>query len=632
MGSPLRFLTTFILVCVVFVSSFPNKAFPTKPSPTELVCNPGRTTAPSPPGWKSQRPAPAKSGGAKSQRAGPPEATGARPRLVLLIVVDQFRYDYLERFGDLFGPHGIKRLMREGAFWVNANFDYMPTKTGPGHAAIMTGAPPAATGMVGNEWIDRDSAKKVTSVGDDTVKALGGGPNESRYSPHWLLSSTLGDEMRLANNRARVIGISDKPRAAILPAGRHANAAYWLSSKTDTFVSSDYYFSQLPRWVVEFNQKHPADKYFGAKWERLLPESEYLKRAGPDSPSWENIGDVKGETNAFPHIITGGAKWPNGDFYNELDHTPFLNDLLLSFVKQAITNEQLGQDSDTDLLSISFSGNDHVGHRFGPYSQEVMDVTLRVDRDIADLLDFIDAHVGLRNTTVIFTADHGVSPLPEHAAALGLGGARIPFTVVMNAIRAAISARYNPQHKTPDPTLDYILKYDDDGEIKDGIINGNVYFDLAALRRDGVKPKEIEQVAGEAALTVKGIARYFTRSQLESGAISATDTIARRVLGGFYPGRSGDVIIVQEPFKYFGDSADPANHGTPYSYDTHVPMIIMGRSFHRGRYLREAAPTDIAPSLAAVLGVEAPSSSTGRVLVEALGGANTGAGGRSRRQ
>src|SRR6185295_10297296 len=262
------------------------------------------------------------------------------------------------------------------------------TKTAPGHAAIMTGAPPAETGMVGNEWIDRESGKKVTSVGDRSVKALGGGLKESTYSPRWLLASTLGDEMRLANKRTKVIGISDKPRAAILPAGRSANAAYWLSSKTDTFVSSDYYFSQLPPWVLKFNQSRPADKYFGAKWERLLPESEYLKRAGPDAPPWENIGDAKAETNSFPHTITGGAKRPDSDFYDELDHSPFLNHLLVSFAKQAITNEELGLDADTDLLTLSLSGNDHVGHRFGPYSQEVMDVTLQVDRDIADLLDF----------------------------------------------------------------------------------------------------------------------------------------------------------------------------------------------------------------------------------------------------
>ncbi|MDQ2974386.1 MAG: alkaline phosphatase family protein [Acidobacteriota bacterium] len=619
MSPPLRLLTMLVLICVVFFSGF------------SRVANSKQQTANSKDSARHE----ATTGRLRHQAStqGPRQnATTQRPRLILLIVVDQFRYDYLERFGDLFGPRGIKRLVHEGAFWVNANFDYTPTKTAPGHAAIMTGAPPAATGMVGNEWIERDShpaqvaragnpvsAKKVLSVTDDTVKGLGDAPNESAYSPRRLLASTLGDELRLAtNDRAKVIGISDKPRSAILMAGHHANGAYWLSSETDAFVSSDYYFPQLPGWVSEFNRARPADKYFGAKWERLLPESEYLKRAGPDSPPWENIGEAKGETNAFPHTITGGAARPNHDFYDALDHSPFLNELLVSFVKQAITSEQLGQDSDTDALLLSLSADDHVGHRFGPYSQEVMDVTLRVDRDIAGLLDFVDARVGLSNTVVIFTADHGVSPIPEHAAALGLGGARIPFALVLNPIREAISARYNRGRKSPDPTADYILKYDDDGKTKDGIINGNVYFNLAALQRDGVNVDEIEEVAGRAALTVPGIARYFTRSQLQHDAASSTDPIARRVLHGFYPGRSGDVIIVQEPFKYFGDSADPTNHGTPYSYDTHVPMIIMGSAFRSGRYLQAAAPTDIASTLAAVLGVEAPSSSTGRVLIEGL--------------
>jgi predicted AlkP superfamily pyrophosphatase or phosphodiesterase len=540
-----------------------------------------------------------------------------RPRLVLLIAVDQFRYDYLERFGDLFGPNGLRRLLRDGASWSQANYDHTPTYTAPGHATMMTGAFPAQSGIIGNEWIDRASGKRVSSVSDETVKALGSAdPNEVAASPHRLLSSTVGDELRLVtNDRSKVIGISLKDRSAILPAGRHANAAYWLSN-TGTMVSSTYYFNQLPAWVTAFNNSKPADKYFGAKWDRLVSESEYLKRAGPDSPSWEVVGSASGDTNAFPHTITGGAKWPNPAFYTHLDHSPFSNDVLVAFAEQAIVNEQLGQDEDTDVLTVSFSASDYVGHRYGPYSQEVMDLTLRVDRQIATLLDFVQARVGLGNTLIAFTADHGVSPIPEEAAALGLGGARYKSTDILATIRAAISARYNPQNKTPDPTTDYVLQYNYWGAVTYAVINGNIYFNYEALKRDRVDLNEISQVVAAAAIAIPGVARVFTRDQLMRGA-SNTDPVARRVVHGFYPARSGDVVMIAEPYKYLGDTIT-ATHGSPYSYDTNVPVIIMGTGIVPGRYLEPATPADIAPTLSALLRITAPSNASGRVLVEAI--------------
>lgn len=541
-----------------------------------------------------------------------------RPRLVLLIVVDQFRYDYLERFGDLFGPNGFKRLLSDGASWTQSNYDHIPTYTAPGHAAMLTGAYPAETGIVGNEWPDRSTGKNVSSVSDTTVTLLGGGANEGASSPKRLMSSTVGDELRLAtNDRSKVIGISVKDRAAILPAGRHANAAYWFSGNNGNMVSSTYYFNELPNWVVTFNNSHPADKYFGKKWERLLPESEYLKRAGADAPPWENIGNISGDTNTFPHTVTGGATSASRVFYNALDYTPFSNDLLVSFTEQAIVSEQLGQDDDTDVLSVSFSANDYVGHRYGPYSQEMMDVTLRVDQQIGTLLDFVNAKVGLSNSIVIFTADHGVAPIPEHAAALGLGGARLSGQDVTGAIRLAISARYNPQKKTPDPTADYIYKYEYSGSLRDAFTNGNIYFNYDALKRDGVNLDEITEVAGRAALTVPGIARFFTRSQLQRGATSITDPIERRALHGFYPSRSGDLVLIPEPYKYLAETI-PATHGSPYSYDTNVPTIIMGSGVTPGRYYEAASPADIAPTICALLRVTKPSAATGRVLIEAL--------------
>ena len=551
------------------------------------------------------------------RRTQPQPPAEKRPRLVLLIVVDQFRYDYLERFGDLFVANGFKRLLRDGASWTQSNYDHVPTYTAPGHATMMTGAYPAESGIIGNEWLDRASGKRVTSVSDDTVKVLGGAPNEAASSPARLMTSTVGDEMRLAtSDRSKVIGISVKDRSAILPAGRHANAAYWFSTSSGNMVSSTYYFNQLPSWVTTFNTTRSADKYFGAKWERLLPEAEYIKRAGPDSPSWEVVSG-SGDTNAFPHTITGGATTVGQAFYWGLDYSPFTNDLLLSFAQQAIVNEQLGQDDDTDVLTVSFSANDYVGHRYGPYSQEVMDVTLRVDRQIATLLDFVDARVGLSNTLIAMTADHGVSPIPEQAAILGLGGARLKTADLFAAISKALSAKYNPQGKSPDPTADYLLKYSEGGTMREYFINGNLYFNYDALRRDGVNVEEFSQVVVAAALTVPGVARCFSRIQLLRGATSITDPIERRVLHGFYPARSGDVVVLAEPYKYLGDTIT-ATHGSAYSYDTHVPTIIMGTGVKPGQYFEAATPADIAPTLCVLLHITPPSNATGRVLLEAL--------------
>ena len=556
-------------------------------------------------------------------RADVAPAKDPRPRLVLLIVVDQFRYDYLTRFGDLFGSRGIGRLMRDGASWTETNFDHVPTFTAPGHAVFMTGAGPSQTGIIANEWYERDTGEKVKSVTDDSTNKLGGKPGEKGYSPRRLLCSTVGDELRLADgDRSKVIGISTKDRSAILPAGRRANAAYWFGTDNGNMVSSTYYFDREPDWVERFNGRHLADQLFGARWDRLLPEAEYLKRAGKDDVPWENLDKSSKDTNYFPHVVTGGADKPSKFFYKALDYTPFANDLLVSFAEEAITNEKLGADADTDVLTVSFSANDYVGHRFGPYSHEVMDMSVRVDRQIGTLLDFVDARVGLRNTVVIFSADHGASPVPEQAALMNLPGHRYQKADLRKIVEDGLRARYARQDR---PATDYIQTFDNKGVAEQGLINANFYLNRAALKRDGIDLDECERVVGELSMRMPGVARYFTRAQLENNLISAADPIARRVLRGFYPQRSGDVIVVFEPYNILfdlpDDPTDPlstATHGSPYSYDTHVPLIIMGRDFAGGRYFQAATPADIAPTLAGLLGVQAPSCSGGRVLSEAL--------------
>jgi arylsulfatase A-like enzyme len=296
--------------------------------------------------------------------------------------------------------------------------------------------------------------------------------------------------------------------------------------------------------------------------------------------------------------------------------------LLVSFAEEAITNEKLGGRVETDLLTVSFSANDYVGHRFGPYSQEAMDMTLRVDRQIGTLLDFIDARVGLQNTVVVFTADHGASPVPEQAALMNLPGRRYQKAELRQIVEEGLKARY----ARPDrPATDYIQTFTNKEGTEQGLINGNFYLNRAALKRDGIELDECERVVGELSMRMPGVARYFTRAQLESNSMTSSDPIARRVQHGFYPPRSGDVIVVLEPYNILfdlpDDPTDPrstATHGSPYSYDTHVPLIIMGRDFTRGSYLQPATPADIAQTLASLLKVQAPSCSVGRVLSEAL--------------
>src|SRR5215204_1432806 len=403
-----------------------------------------------------------------------------RPRLVLLIAVDQFRYDYLERFGDLFGAGGLRRLTRDGASWAECNYDHVPTETAPGHATMMTGAWPSETGIIANLWFDRTEGKSIENVRDDSARLLGGAEGEAASSPRNLLASTLGDQLKMATaGRARVVGVSSKNRAAILPAGRMADAAYWYSTQTGAFVSSTYYFERLPDWVARFNAARPADKFFGLKWERLLPAAEYERRAGPDDAPWEKIDQRT--SVVFPHVIDGGLQAPGPEFYSALDYSPYSNDLVLSLAEAALVNERLGEDADTDVLTVSFSANDIVGHRYGPYSQEVMDITLRVDQQIERLLKAVDARVGLSNTVVVFTADHGVAPSPEHSIAMRLPGGRVRVADVLTAVRTRIRARYG-KSADRDTTDDYIQIYS----------NGHIYFNRAALDRDGVRAEEIE--------------------------------------------------------------------------------------------------------------------------------------------
>jgi Type I phosphodiesterase / nucleotide pyrophosphatase len=530
--------------------------------------------------------------------AAPGKATAGDVRLVVVIVVDQFRYDYLERFHDLFGKDGFRRLTDNGASFTDANFDYVPTYTGPGHAAVFTGSVPAHNGIVGNSWFDRATGQVHPIVFDPDVRMVtGDGPQGKKGapSPRLLIGTTLGDQMRMSNHfRSRVVSISQKDRAAVLPGGKRPNGAYWFDAARGEFVTSDYYLPQLPAWVKRFNRDQGPDRFFGKRWERSRPQSAYAraqsKREEPVASSPEDVG--------LGDALTGGLKKPGPTFYAAFEMTPFASDLLADFAETAVTAESLGVDTDPDLLAVSFSAPDFVGHTYGPDSQEVEDTYLRLDATLAGLLDFIDAHVGLAHTIVAITGDHGVCPVPAYLRAHGIDAGSVSMPDVTSAVETALSSRFGS------------------GTWVRELTNDQIFLDDALIQKRKLDAQDVQRVAGEAALTVHGMASYFTRAQIMGGDLPA-GPIAERVGNGFDPERCGDVCLVMKPFYFAGESA-AATHGSGYPYDTHVPVVLFGPGVRPGRYNDACTPSDITPTLAAMLGVQPPPTRTGRVLTEAL--------------
>ena len=496
-------------------------------------------------------------------------------RLVVLIAVDQFRYDYLTRFRSDF-TGGFKKLLTEGAVFTNAYLEHYPTVTAIGHSTMLSGATPSVSGIVGNDWFDRESGKTVASITDDTVKPVGA-PTAATASPRRLLVSTLGDEMRLASgaakgapNAPRVIGISLKDRGAIMPVGRGADAAYWFDTKTGAFVTSTYYVNDVPPWVQAFNDRRAADSLAGQSWLALSVGAPMMKQLPKE---------------------TGTT------LYEAVYGSPFGNQMLLDFTTAAIAEERLGQRGVTDLLTVSFSSNDSVGHTYGPDSPQVRDIAIRTDRAIGQLLDRIDKLVGLQRTIVALTADHGVAPVPESLTERSLPGGRLTNKELFGAIELALTARFG------------------EGKWLMATAGSSPYLNYSLIEEKQLDPAEVRRVAAAAAMKVPHVARVYTRDQLLRGEV-VNDLIGTRVLRGFNAQRSGDLEIILEP--YWMRQATGTTHGSPYNYDAHIPLIIMGRQVKMGRYPGRVALNDLAPTLAALIDVDAPAGSSGRVLTEAL--------------
>jgi hypothetical protein len=494
-----------------------------------------------------------------------------KPKLVVLVAVDQFRYDYLARFRADYKA-GLARFLEKGAVFTNAHYEHFPTVTAVGHSTMLSGATPSVSGIVGNEWFDRESGKQVTSVSDDQTTLLGTGTPGRGSSPRRLLVSTIGDELKMADSRSKVVGISSKDRSAILPAGRMANGAYWFETAGGNFVTSTYYAPSMPEWADKFNKSRAVDQWAGKEWRAF--------DAAADGKSFLKLGATRDKT-----------------YYNSLDRSPYANDLLVQFAKAAIEGERLGEDNITDVLSISFSANDRVGHSVGPDSPLVRDISIQTDRTIGQLFEFLDAKVGADKYIAILTADHGVAPLPEEMIKRKMPGGRIPEGAVLNAVQRSLALKYG------------------EGQWVVGKSGPAPYLNYKLIEEKKLSHQEVESVAANAVRAVPHIYRVYTRSELENGRV-LHDLIDGRVSNGFHAGRASDLFIVSEPYWLF--EASGTSHGTPYNYDSHVPVILMGPGFKAGRYNARAAVNDIAPTLATVLEVETPSGAAGRVLAEAL--------------
>jgi hypothetical protein len=448
--------------------------------------------------------------------------------------------------------------------------------TAVGHSTILTGAPPSASGIAGNEWYDREAGGTVTSVSDSKVQSLSGqgAAAGAGASPHRLLVSTLGDELKMSGSiGSRIIGMSLKDRAAILPAGRMGDAAYWFHTASGSFVSSTWYFPELPAWVREFNASGVSRQYTGAEWKPF----------------------AAGGSNGAPFLRLPADAGPG--YFGALAASPFGNDFLELFAERAIEAEQLGSRGTTDLLSISFSSNDHVGHEVGPDSPMVRDISIRTDQTLDRLFRFLDSRLGRDNMLVVLTADHGVAPVPEENAKRRMPGGRMRESTLNVAAEKALAGRYGPERWILDSAY------------------GSYYLNEKLIREKELNPADFRRTLAAALLEVHGVARVYTRDQLLEGQFVA-DAIGRRVANGFHPRRSGDVIVLLEPYWIYGDEG--TSHGSAYSYDTHLPVILMGPGIKPGVYQQRVAINDIAPTLAAILQVETPSGSTGRVLHEIL--------------
>lgn len=511
-------------------------------------------------------------------------------------MVDQMRYDFLYRYWDKYSEGGIKKLVRQGFNFKNAQYSYVPTYTGPGHASVYTGSVPAINGIIGNNWYDRNTGNSVYCVEDNSVQTVGSTSKAGLMSPANLLTTTVTDELKLATNKgAKTIGIALKDRGAILPAGHLANGAYWFDGSNGSWITSTFYMNELPKWVQEFNNQKYPDQYLSQAWNTLLPIEQYTESTADDVP-WEEA--LSGEERpVFPHNIPAIRK---KDF-ELLKSIPAGNTITKDFALAALRGENMGKGPHTDFLAVSFSTTDYVGHAFGPNSVEVQDVYLRLDRDLEDMINQLEKEVGKENLLIFLTADHGAAHVPAY-----LQSEKVPAGVAKSSVLR-------------DSVEQYLDKTYGNGDWVERYTNQQVYLNRKQIDTKKLSRAEVQEKVANYVLRFEGVARAVAAEHLQRSDWS--NGIMAKVESGYNAQRSGDVIVLLQPgwFEGYGNREPKGTtHGSYSNYDTHVPLLWYGWNVKPGESAAAVEVTDIAPTIASWLYIQETNGSVGRPLQELM--------------
>jgi len=532
--------------------------------------------------------------------APPPPLADGRPRLLVLVVFDQLRGDYLERWGDLFGQDGFQRLMKQGSYFTNCHYAYATTITGCGHASLLTGCSPNRHGIIENEWFDRQLGRMIYCSSsefrqtvytvpppvDPKARRLGG-------TPERLSAETLGDSLKASSNgQAKILAVSLKDRSACLLGGKSCEHAYWFDTPTGTFVTSTFYREQCPPWVAKFNRDKFSDRWLGQSWVRLLPNVDYTARSGPDDVIGETAGISKKMERTFPHPISKGKVRPDREYYEEVTCSPSGNELVLEFAKTAIAATDIGRGDTTDLLTISFSSNDIVGHSFGPDSHEVLDITLRSDRIVADLLRYLDQRIGAGQYLLALGSDHGVCPLPEVSFSKGIPATRLHPDELKKRAEAVLDAKFGGRPGEVSPWID-------------GDAFPWVYLNHRKIEARGLQVEVVAQAVADWFRSLPFADRALLRKELETPS-PTDDAITKSLRLAHYSERTGDLAIVFKPYVISQTYATGTTHGSPYSYDTHVPLIFFGHGIKAGKSDAVIVPQSITPVFAKAARIKPP--------------------------
>jgi predicted AlkP superfamily pyrophosphatase or phosphodiesterase len=525
-------------------------------------------------------------------------APPAQPKLVVVLVIDGLPSEQVQRYRDQFGPGGLKRLLEQGASFSDAHQAHGITVTAVGHAAILTGAYPYQHGIIGNNWIDPKTHTSVYCTEDRAYTYLGEETKpDDGTAPTNLRVSTLGDELRYATgNRAKVITVSGKDRSAILLAGK-TGTPYIFMDKSGNFASSTFYMQAYPQWVQRYRENKPQDRFYGKSWVPLLADAAYAGDA-PDAL----YPDKAGMRNGFPFTYTSASGKPDASYYARLRTGPFVDEMTLDFARAAIEGEELGRNPAgvTDLLGVSLSSHDYVNHAYGPESKMSHDHLQRVDRLLAGFFGYLDERVGADNYVVVFTADHGFPNTPEFSNLQHLDAGRIDSKKLIAALNKQLADKFSAEKLVVASSMP------------------NIQLDYAQIAQRGLKREDVEATAARFLLDQPGIAQAYTRTQFENGSLPATRQ-GKLMQRAWHRQLSGDLVVVTKPYAYFSSGSSGTSHGSPYAYDTNVPLIFMGPSWIKpGYYGQYAEVVDIAPTLAHLLHVRPPTAAEGRVLTEVL--------------